>query len=184
MEFLNFGLSDKINCPPGVPGVFISIRWYITWNEMTVLTWIIEAYVRLMTKWKKLTVKWLNYQIVGEELNLIEFVNFGFSDKFRAQLWRSKYRHNFHVFQPILLKFCKGVYFFPRIQQNEHERAATNLGQRPNWGWWPVIPPYIWYIRIFQNFAKRPIKISWPVFLLLQTSCMRLGKRIYHLSLF
>ena len=101
-EFLNFPFLDKINCPPGVPGVFNSIRWYITWDKMTVLTWIIEAYVRLMTKWKKLTVKWLNYQIVGEELNLIKFLNVSLLDKFCAQLWRSKYWHNFHVFQPIL----------------------------------------------------------------------------------
>ena len=130
-EFLNFGLSDKINCPPGVPGVFNSIRWYITWNKMTVLTWIIKAYVRLMTKWKKLTVKWLDYHIVDEELNLIEFLNFILSDKSGGQLWRSKYWHNFHGFQPILTKFCIVTYFILRRWLSGYETANTNFGQRP-----------------------------------------------------
>ena len=51
---------------------------------------------------------------MGAELNLVEFLNFPFSDKCRAQLWRMKYWCNFHVFQPILLKFCMVTYFILR----------------------------------------------------------------------
>ena len=97
----------------------------------------------------------------------------------RREQWR-----NFFIFQPILIKLCMVTHFTHRKWWHKYEMSVTNFGQQPYWGRWPVEPPYIWHIWIFHNFAKRPIKISWPFFLLFQTSYMSLVKRINHLSLF